>query len=435
MNSEFHSLTKRSAAKSVGRKIIIGCMITGALSAPGASEARAQQPQPEWLVNAIHLGDRFVAWQAPYGATDLRKCPHRSPPGTPTIAVVQGIGPQVRALYQLYEKTQDEKYKFAADRYATFVLSTLHDPPTPLTNKTVIKGESVHTNSSAWVYGKALSPCYEWFAKHNPEEDLFDLKAYSIYRWLGRHRRDDSYFGVGYSNGQYEDAQFSCDLGEVGCGLVGFYKTTGHQPSLDDALGLAEYFLTEHEPGSARGVWSSEVGTWLVGPWPGGGAEHFTGQQYDKTGWGWSCLVDGEFLLELRKLSDDASLHERIDNCCVRAFQWCIDHCQFDDGAHGMFGRDDKWVGQTAAAILLYTKLVEQDLVPPEVNRKYRPRIEKSWRWMLGNTGPTTFPPDGYIRVSGSTTTKPSENLMWMMAWTVEALLAGGEEFAGDQRP
>ena len=80
------------------------------------------------------------------------------------------------------------------------------------------------------------------------DEDLLNLKAEFIYRWVQRHRRDDSYFGVGYANGKYEDAQFSCDLGEVGMGLIGFHKTTGKPEALTDAKGLAQYFLTEHEP-------------------------------------------------------------------------------------------------------------------------------------------------------------------------------------------
>jgi hypothetical protein len=380
----------------------------------------------EWLRNARILGDRFVAWQSPYGATDLKKCPYRSPPERATIGVVQGIGPQVRALYQLYKATGSEKYKHAADRYAVFVISTLHDPPTPFSANITIGGKSLQTNSSAWVYGKSLSPCYEWFMANNPDEYLLNLKAHSIYRWLQRHRRDDSYFGVGYPIGKFEDAQFSCDLGEVGTGLVGFYKTTKHEPALKDALGLANYFLTEHRDGSAEGVWSSHVGTWLVGPWPGGGAEHFTVQQYDQTGWGWSCLVVGEFLLELRPYVKNDVVRQSIDDKCVKAFCWCIDKCQFEDGAHGMFGRDDKWVGQGAAAILLYAKLADAGLIPDDVKRQYHPKITKSWQWMLSHTGPDSYPEDGYIKVDGSTTIKPPENLMWMMSWTIEALLEGG---------
>ncbi len=393
------------------------------------AESSSADPNSQAIQNAMRMGDRFVAWQSPYGATDPVKCPYRSPKGTATIAVVQGIGPQVRALYQLHKATGAPIYKEAADRYAIFVLSTVHNPPKPLSNMTMIRGKKVNTNSSAWVYGKSLSPCYEWFVANNPGEDLLDLKADAIYHWLQRHRRDDSYFGVGYAIGKFKDAQFSCDLGEVGTGLVGLYKTQKNPEALNDAKGLAKYFLTEHEAGSARGVWSSELGTWLVGPWPGTGAEHFTAQQYDKVGWGWSCLVVGEFLLELRKLVDDAALQKQIDDRCISAFRWCVDKCQFDDGAHGMFGRDDKWVGQTAAAILLYCKLLEMDLIPDTVKQEYHPKIAKSWKWMREHTMAEKYPEHGYIKVTGQTTTKPPENIMWMMAWTVEALLAGDAVF------
>jgi len=378
------------------------------------------------LANAKMLGDRLVAWQEPYGGPDLKLCPYRS---DNNATVIQGIGPEVRALYRLFERTGAPVYKHAADRSAVFFLNTLHDPPTPYSNLVKINGKTLNLLSTAWMYGKGLSPCYEWFVRFNPQQTAFDLKARAIYGWLQRHRRDDSYFGVGYPLGKHEDAQFSCDLGEVGTGLVGFYKHTSHKAALDDAVGLARYFLTEYKEGSGRGIWSSKVGTWLVGPWPGGGAEHATTQVFNENGWGWSALVVGEFLLELRRFVTDLSVRQSIDAKCVDAFRWCLDHCQFDDGAHGMFGRDDKWVGQTAAAILLYSKLSDAKLVPESVEQAYRPKIQRSWTWMLSHTGSITYPQDGYIKVSGSTTTKPPENLLWMMSWTIEALLSGERLF------
>jgi hypothetical protein len=393
-----------------------------------ASAHENSLPSPPWLRNATRLADQFVAWQTPYGAVDPQTCPYRSEEKViPTL--IQGIGPQSRALYLMFEATGDERYKAAADRYAVFLMNTVHDPPTPYDNKTTIDGERRYCVSTSWMYGKALSPCYEWFMRHHPDEYGLELKAYAIYRWLQRHRRDDSYFGVGYPTGEFEDAQFSCDLGEVGGGLVGFYNTTGHEPALKDAVGLAEYFLTPHQPGSAKGVWSEQLGTWLVGPWPGGGAEHFTKQKYNESGWGWSCLVVGEFLLELRRLTDNDRRRAQIDDRCRRAFQWCLDACQFDDGAHGMFGRDDKWVGQTAAAILLYAKLRGQNVLSDDDEREYGPKIRRSWQWLRQHTGPDEWPEHGYIKVTGATTTKPGCNIMWMMAWTVEALLAGGNVF------
>jgi hypothetical protein len=399
--------------------------------AAGSPDAVAAKSDAAWLKNARLFGDRFIEWQAPYGGPHPQRSPYRS---AWTGTVVQGVGPQVRALYRLFEETGDERYKTAADRHAVFMLSTIHDPWEPYSSMIATGSKPPQfALSAAWIYGKAFSPCYEWFVRHNPQDPSLELKAYAMYRWLQHHRRDDSYYGVGYGIPGFEDAQFSCDLGEVGGGLVGFYKASGHQPALDDVFGLAKFFLTEHEPGSGRGVWSTERGTWLVGPWPGGGSEHFTDQQYNEVGWGWSCLVDGEFLLELRKLADkpeQADLRQDIAEKCVRAFRWCIDECQFEDGAHGMFGRDDKWVGQTAAAILLYAKLREQDLVPADVEAEYGPKIRQSWQWLLAHTGVETFPEHGYIKVTGATTPSPPENLLWMMAWTTEALLAGGKLFA-----
>jgi hypothetical protein len=334
-----------------------------------------------------------------------------------------------RALYRLYDATGVSDYKVAADRYAVFLMNTLNSPYEPYTSKIMLDGKQRNLFSSSWMYGKALSPCYEWFCLHNPREDAFELKALAIHGWLQKHRRPDSYFGVGYPQGKIPDAQFSCDLGEVGSGLVGYYLISKRPEALQDALGLAKFFLTDYEPGSGRGIWSPKLGVWLVGPWPGGGAEHFSTQSFSETGWGWSAYIDAEFLLRLRPYVKDEKLRALIDDHCLRALRWCFDVCQFDDGAHGMFGRDDKWVGMGAAALLLYLELKARDLVPADTEAVYRPRVEKSWRWLVDNTRRETFPADGYIRVTGTTSKKPLENLAWLMAWTTEALLEGSKVF------
>src|SRR5690606_23929568 len=147
--------------------------------------------------------------------------------------VIQGVGPQVRALYRLFEETGDERYKTAADRHAVFMFSTIHDPWEPYTPSIAVGTKPPQfALSAAGIYGKAFSPCYEWFTRHNPLDPSLEVKAYAMYRWLQHHRREDSYFGVGYPIAGVEDAQFSCDLGEVGGGLVGFYKASGHEPAL-----------------------------------------------------------------------------------------------------------------------------------------------------------------------------------------------------------
>lgn len=381
------------------------------------------------LRNAAALGDRFLVWQSPYGGPDPVKCPYRTP-GLFNAYHLHPCGPAARALYRLARHTGVNDYKRAADGYAVFLINAIHDPVTPYVNKIELNGTERNLLSSAWMFGKALSPCYEWFCLENPREDAWELKSYAIYRWLQRHRRADSYFGVGYPTGRAPDAQFSCDLGEVGTGLMGFYAISKHQPALDDAIGLARFFLTEYEPGSGRGVWSSRLGVWLVGPQAGTGAEHFKGQNYTEVGWGWSAYIAAEYLLRLREHLNDVAMRKSIEEKCLSALRWCFDACQFEDGAHGMFGRDDKWVGMGAAAILLYVELHKAGLITPQWTETYGPRLKKSWQWLLANTGRDTFPPDGYIAVSGSTSKRPLENMFWLMSWTVEALLEGRKMLA-----
>ena len=396
----------------------------GARPVGGLAEPRVDRSSVP-LQNAIHFGDRFVAWQSPYGGPDLTNCPYRTK-GKFLPTHLHGTGPMTRALYRLYQTTGDEHYKNAADRYAVFHLNTLRDPYEPHRDEEVLYGEWRNLFSRSWVYGKGLAPCYEEFRLHHSNEDAFDVKAYSIHRWLQNYRRPDSYFGIGYPSGSRaneSDGHYSCDLGEVGYGLVGFYNATKYQPALDDATGLARYFLTDWKEGSAEGVWSPKLGTWLVGPWPTGGGEHFTDQTHNTTGWVWSSYVCSDYLVRLRSFVQEPGLKSSIEEKTVRAFQWCYDACQFDDGAVGMFGRDDKWVGMAAASLLLYSSLKKAAFLPENIERQYRPKVEKTWRWLVENTRPEVFPKDGYVRVSGTTTTKPLENIVWALAWTVEALL------------
>jgi len=398
---------------------------SGQIDVPGARSGEFLKP---WLQNALEFGNRFTAWQSPYGGPDPIRCSYRTR-GRFGPTQLHTTGPLTRALYRLYDETKLENFK-AADKYATFHLATLRDPYEPHYDEENLSGQWRNRLSRSWVYGKGLSPCYEGFRLHNPAEDAFDIKAYACYRWLQKYRRDDSRFGTGYESGKVADGQFSCDLGEVGCGLVGFDNIAKYQPVLDDATGLARFFLTDWREGSGEGVWSPKLGNWLLSPWPGDGGEHVTSQAFTSNGWGWSAYVVGNYLLRLYPLVHDASIRRGIEEKCVRAMQWCFDTCQYEDGAHGMFERDDKWVGMGAAAILLFAEIHQARLMPPEIERAYRPKAEKSWQHLLTHTGRDTYPADGYIRVTGRTSKRPPQNLVWLMAWTVDALLEGGKLFA-----
>lgn len=427
--------TDSSYNRSLGRRKLLqlATLLPSIAAAQPQHSVTSQPGSPSRvsLRNATRLGDLFVLWQSSYGSTDLVKCPYRTP-GPFNAYHLHPCGPVTRALSRLYRETGVEDYKAASDRYATFLMNCIYDPPTPLSNEVIVDGKKRTSLSSAWMYGKALSPCYEYFCLDNPNEDAYELKAYAIHRWLQRHRQPDSYFGVGYPWGHdtTQDAQFSCDLGEVGDGLMGLYDTNHYRPALDDAINLSRFFLTEWQEGSGRGVWSSKLGVWLVGPWPGSGGEHFLGQKHNETGWGWSAYIDAHYLLRLRPHVDEKTRAD-IEQKCVKAFQWCFDNCQFEDGAHGMFGRDDKWVGMNGAAILLYLDLREANLMPADIEARYISRVKKAWTWMVEHSGRDTMPPDGYIRVNGTTSKKPLENMFWLMAWTVEALLGGGKVFEG----
>ena len=251
----------------------------------------------------------------------------------------------------------------------------------------------------------------------------------TLYRWLQQHRREDSYFGVGYPAPNVSpDCQNSCDLGEVGYGLMGYYEISKRPEVLEDAVGLARFFLTDYQEGTGNGIWSPRLGVWLVSPWIAF-AEHQSDQAINTVGWGWSAYIDSDYLLRLRDAIDDAAMKTEISVKCTQALRWCLNVCQFGDGGHGMFGRDDKWIGMTAAAVLLYETLVRHKAISEADDTELKPRIEKSWRWLLAHTSPDTFPEAGYIPVTGKTTKSPLENITWMMAWTSEALLLGPTVF------
>ena len=118
----------KSASVVVGATVATRSVTAKADSdATGAKQgdANLMDGAAEYLRNARFLGDRFVAWQASYGGPDPKRSPYRS--GS-TATIIQGVGPQVRALYRLFEATGVETYKHAADRHAVFMLNTIHDP-------------------------------------------------------------------------------------------------------------------------------------------------------------------------------------------------------------------------------------------------------------------------------------------------------------------
>lgn len=90
-----------------------------------------------------------------------------------------------------------------------------------------------------------------------------------------------------------------------------------------------------------------------------------------------------------------------------------------------MSGRDDKWLGMTGLAILLYHELEAKGWLAGGVARDYGPKVSRAFEWLLARSGPETFPADGYVAVTGATRPEPAWNTSWMIAIVLEALLVG----------
>jgi len=113
------------------------------------------------------IADRFVEWQTPYGRPDPDRCPFVTQGKcistkfhSPTFMAI--------GLYRAYAATDEPIYKAAADRYITFYLACMRQPP--------VGGQRQDYPSYPYQYGMALAG-YELFRQHNPQEDSMDGKA------------------------------------------------------------------------------------------------------------------------------------------------------------------------------------------------------------------------------------------------------------------
>lgn len=377
----------------------------------GALGARAEDPKNPRSANKApqktkvlpqtrFLADKFVEWQNPYGRLDPKRCPVAA--WSPRIISHSFIGP---ALYRTYDLTGEAAYKEAADRYVLFYLSWIRQPP------------HVHTAH----YGLALA-AYRPFKLHNPKEMLQDNRAADFFDGLLAFRWDKgSYFRNGYPGGKMEDAANSDDNCHMGRGLVAYYTITQNPKVLAEAEGLARYYTTEMKPGTYQGCWSSELGTWVVAPTSQDRFEHFENVAASRMGWGFSSVGSIDYLAELAGLTQDKELKARIAKNCATSMRWQFDACQFDDGACGLSGRDDKWLGMTAGAILSFLRVRDAGFLSEEDIACYRPKALAARDWMLAHITEEDLQAGGYIRVTGKSH-KKLDNLAWILGWTLDAL-------------
>ena len=347
------------------------------------------------------LADKFVEWQNPYGRLDPGRC--RVADGGVRVISHSFIG---ISLYRAYAATKIPAYKAAADRYVLFYMGWMREP------------EHVHSAH----YGLALA-AYREFRRHNPKERLFDARAASLFEYALEFRwNEGSYFRNGYAGGEMQDAANSNDNCEMGRGLIAYFELTKDPKVLAEAEGLAKYFTTQVKPGTYRGCWSSELGTWVVAPTDNDRFEHFEKTPASRTGWGFSSVDTIEYLVDLAAATEDEKLKSDIARVCSTSMKWQFDACQFDDGACGMSGRDDKWWGMTAGAVLSFLRTRDVGFLSAEDIARYRPRAQAARDWLVKNATDETLNSGGYLRVTGKSHPK-LDNQAWIFGWCLDALL------------
>lgn len=386
------------------------------------------------------LADALVSWQTPYGRPDPKKCPY-----VETEFLVNSMNfhsPTFMAigLYKAFSATGEIRYKEAADRYVAGYFSCLRNPPdkadfyTETWLEYVVEktgGADDHLrewakNILTWpfIYGMALAG-YRYFRQYNPDELALESAAAAVYEWLLYWRWDEgSYFRNGYGSPKHGiiDCGNSDDLCHMGRGLTGYHKLTGRDDVLAAAEGLAKYYITECEPGTYKGCWSSELGSWVIAPTIADGIEHFTGQRSCDISWGFSVIGTIEYLTELAAVTSNRVLRDEIAAKCACAMQWQFDKCQFDDGAIGMSGQDDKWLGMTAGAIQCFVRTRDAGFLNGEEIAEYRPKALAARHWLLENVTRKGIEAGGYFPISGTSEPRPPDNLAWMFALTLQTL-------------
>jgi len=105
--------------------------------------------------------------------------------------------------------------------------------------------------------------------------------------------------------------------------------------------------------------------------------------------------------------------------CLIFAHREVLD----GDGAIGMHTLDDIWVRMNAAALLAYDDIRKAGWVDGTFARSLEPTVAKAKQWLLDNATEEIIDQGGYRKVTGRTTLTPPENLIWLLAWTIEALL------------
>jgi len=374
--------------------------------------------QNKYIKRAMALCDEFVQWQGKDGGINVEACPYLAEKYQPLFRFME-VPFMARALYRVYNITNVKKYKASADRYCLYYIDFV-------TGLYVDEGEKI-----AYKMGIALE-CIYLYANNNLSmyNKMIERAQPFIQCLEGLKTAAGCYFRCGYLPGtkgleNVPDVGFSDDLNHVGRGIARYHEMAGDLFTYKGILGLINYYLTDIEEGTMHGIWHPGLGTWAIGPWPDTAFEHMDNTPANAVGWVFSAYGVADFLLDAYEIIEDAGLKKKIANACIRSARWCFENCQFDDGALGMTGRDDKWLGLTATAVMYYIKLKDMELLSKKDDDDLKAGAVKAWDWLVCNTEPGNMPEAGYLKVTGNTKPVPGDNIAWLLAWTIEALTLG----------
>lgn len=361
---------------------LIALVLIAVAALPGEAVPRDRPPDPgteqEQLEGVQRILDVFVAEAAPDGGIDPAKSLWQAAgrgaagPGMfPRDVDVRYMRFVVEDLYRVARLTGRQQYHDVADAQVRFVADCMRE------------------ELPSWAFGNALEMIGVYHAYNEPDQQL----AEAARRIVGycRQRRVQvttpegvtfSHFPCGYGILNAKDAGWTNDLSMVGSGLVWAYEVTGDKSMLEDAVSFAEYFVQPWRPDAVGasgywecGTWREDLGSWVVGP------SHYTGFEStdaygDEVSWVFSTMTCTDYLTRLYQHKADPRYLDR----CLKAAQWTFRECQFADGAIGMCGRDDKWLGHTGNALSQVAML--QDLMGTEDLAPLRAPVQQASQYL-----------------------------------------------------
>ena len=349
------------------------------------------------------LADLFVERQMDVGRLDPRRTRWA------TWGAKRNSYPRwATALNQAHRATGIEAYRDAADRLGVFYLSCLCD--------------TANFHPPHFGLGMVM---YRELKRNHPQVVDFDAKTAALFQWMKPFQWDrGSYYRNGYPGGKMPDAGNSCDNADAGNGLMAYYSVKKSPEILAAAEQLGQYFLGEVKPGTYQGVWSSKLGTWVVAPTTQDHFEHFKNVTSCEIAWGYTSIIAISYLIRLAKATDKKPMRASIAEKCAASTKWQFDACQFDDGACGMAGRDDKWLGMTAGAILSYLRVRDAGYLSERDTAHYRPKAQAARNWLLRSITVENLRSRsaGYFPVHGRSLPRPPDNVSWNLAHTLEVL-------------